>query len=327
MNKKPQEYGCENCRLRRHAERKPGSLLARLWKWHTGWCPGWKAYQQALKGLLMHGNPLLKTLLAVFIFLACAAMAGAQEADAENCKDHPMFSRMNNFYILECEANFDAVEFEIADGENKTVEGQKTKISYLLKEGSPVPSYLQIRRNYANAVRSLGGVVHLDRDWILTASIARGGRAVWVGVNAYNDGTGYTLTVLELGEMAQEVTAGDMLAALNKSGFIALYINFDTGKSDIKPESQAVVEQIAKLLSDNPNLSISIEGHTDSVGTPAANKTLSEQRARAVMSAVVKTGIPAGRLSAVGWGQEKPLADNRTEEGRAKNRRVEIVKK
>jgi outer membrane protein OmpA-like peptidoglycan-associated protein len=127
--------------------------------------------------------------------------------------------------------------------------------------------------------------------------------------------------------MAQEVTAGDMLAALNKSGFIALYINFDTGKSDIKPESQAVVEQIAKLLSDNPNLSISIEGHTDSVGTPAANKTLSEQRARAVMSAVVKTGIPAGRLSAVGWGQEKPLADNRTEEGRAKNRRVEIVKK
>jgi outer membrane protein OmpA-like peptidoglycan-associated protein len=275
----------------------------------------------------MYGNPFLKTSLAVLLSLAWTAMAGAQETDAENCKDHPMFSRMSNFYISECEANFDAVEFEMAEGEPKTVEGQKTKIGYILKEGSPVPSYLQIRRNYANAVKGLGGVIHCDRDWLLTASIARGGKAVWVAVNAYNDGTGYVLTVLEVGEMTQEVTARDMLDALNKSGFIALYINFDTGKSDIKPESLSVVEQIAKLLADNPDLTVSIEGHTDNVGTPAANKTLSEQRAKSVMGAVTKVGIPSNRLTAVGWGQEKPVADNRTEEGRAKNRRVEIVKK
>jgi len=96
---------------------------------------------------------------------------------------------------------------------------------------------------------------------------------------------------------------------------------------DIKPESQGIVEQIAALLKANPDLKLSIEGHTDNVGTPQGNKTLSEQRAQSVMNAVVGRGIAAVRLSAVGWGQDKPVADNRSEEGRAKNRRVEIVKK
>jgi outer membrane protein OmpA-like peptidoglycan-associated protein len=87
------------------------------------------------------------------------------------------------------------------------------------------------------------------------------------------------------------------------------------------------VAQIAALLNGHADLKLSIEGHTDNVGTPAANKTLSEQRAQAVMAAVLKGGVAASRVSAVGWGQEKPIADNRSEEGRAKNRRVEIVKK
>ena len=77
---------------------------------------------------------------------------------------------------------------------------------------------------------------------------------------------------------------------------------------------------------DNPGLKISIEGHTDSTGTAVRNKTLSQQRAESVVSALVKAGIDAKRLSAKGWGQDNPIADNKTEEGRAKNRRVEIVK-
>jgi outer membrane protein OmpA-like peptidoglycan-associated protein len=118
-----------------------------------------------------------------------------------------------------------------------------------------------------------------------------------------------------------------MYEALGKDGFIALYINFDTGKSDIKPEAQGTIDQIAALLKGHADLKVGIEGHTDNVGTPAANKTLSEQRAKSVAAAVAKTGVPADRMTAVGWGQEKPVADNRSEEGRGKNRRVEIVKK
>jgi outer membrane protein OmpA-like peptidoglycan-associated protein len=118
-----------------------------------------------------------------------------------------------------------------------------------------------------------------------------------------------------------------MLAALNKDGRIALSIHFETGKATIKPESQKIVGEIAALLKANPDLRVSIEGHTDNTGTPQGNKVLSEERAKAVVGAVVAQGVEAPRLSALGWGQDKPVADNATEDGRAKNRRVEVVKK
>jgi outer membrane protein OmpA-like peptidoglycan-associated protein len=108
---------------------------------------------------------------------------------------------------------------------------------------------------------------------------------------------------------------------------LLLYISTaETGKADIKPESQNIVVQIAEMLKANPDLKVSIEGHTDNTGTAAGNKTLSDARAKAVMKAVAAGGVEAGRLSAKGWGQEKPLADNRTDEGKTKNRRVEVVK-
>ncbi|MEO8167579.1 MAG: OmpA family protein [bacterium] len=114
---------------------------------------------------------------------------------------------------------------------------------------------------------------------------------------------------------------------LDKTGFVTLHINFETGKADIKPESQKVVDQVAELLKSDDSLNVSIEGHTDNVGSAASNKTLSENRAKSVMNAIIASGIEKSRLSAKGWGQEKPVGDNKTEEGRAMNRRVEIVKK
>ena len=92
--------------------------------------------------------------------------------------------------------------------------------------------------------------------------------------------------------MVQEVTADAMYNALSKDGFMALYINFDTGKATIKPESQPIIDQIAALMKSHADLKLSIEGHTDNVGTPASNKTLSEQRAKAVLDAVVKRESP-----------------------------------
>ena len=80
------------------------------------------------------------------------------------------------------------------------------------------------------------------------------------------------------------------------------------------------------MLNTNPTLKISIEGHTDNVGNLQSNQTLSENRAKAVMNALVLKGVDKSRLSAKGWGQEKPISDNNTDEGKAKNRRVEIVK-
>ena len=265
----------------------------------------------------------------VGLVLALSSFAGAvaQEEDAEGCKDHPMLSRMKGFTISSCESNFDAVEFTTAEEKTVTVEGQKMVIDYLLAEGAPSPSYLQIRRNYGNAIKSLGGALLYEEGRYGSFKLVKNGKEIWVSVEGFNEGRTYTLTILEVQAMEQEVTANQMLDALNKDGFMALYINFDTGKAAIKSESMSIVEQIATLLKNNPDLNLSIEGHTDNVGTPQANKTLSEQRAKAVGAAVVAAGVDAARLSALGWGQEKPIADNRSEEGRAKNRRVEIVKK
>jgi outer membrane protein OmpA-like peptidoglycan-associated protein len=191
--------------------------------------------------------------------------------------------------------------------EEVAFEGRTTKLYYCLKEGGRSKSFLEIWKNYANALAKLGGTTE------------------------YTDGiTGgdcYRLVIVEKKALVQEIQSGEMLEALNTKGFIALYINFDTGKASIKPESQPTIDQIVKLLKDNPQLKVSIEGHTDNTGTPAGNMTLSKQRAEAAVAALVKQGVEAGRLGSAGWGQDKPVADNRTDEGKAKNRRVEIVKK
>jgi outer membrane protein OmpA-like peptidoglycan-associated protein len=120
---------------------------------------------------------------------------------------------------------------------------------------------------------------------------------------------------------------GVTVEELNKSGFVTLYINFETGKADIDPESQSIIDQVADMLKANDSLNVSIEGHTDNVGSASLNKTLSESRAKSVLDAIVARGVAKSRLSTKGWGDEKPIASNKTEEGRAKNRRVEIVKK
>ena len=250
----------------------------------------------------------------------------AQEKDTSGCKDHPLISRMKNYYITACEKNFNAFEFFVKEG-NKTLEGEKTKIDYCLQEGPPQPSFLQIRRNYGNAIKSIGGTLLYDDDRRSTFRVAKEGKEAWIALEAFNEGRNYQLVIVEMEAMTQEVTADAMYNALNKDGFIALYINFDTGKSNIKPESMGIIEQIAAVLKAHPELKVSIEGHTDNVGTPQSNKTLSQQRARSVVNAVAQKGIAADRMTAVGWGQEKPVADNRSEEGKAKNRRVEVVKK
>ncbi len=109
--------------------------------------------------------------------------------------------------------------------------------------------------------------------------------------------------------------------------FITYGITFDVGKAVIKPESMGEINRIVKLMQDNPDLKFEVQGHTDNTGSATLNQTLSEQRAQAIVAKLVSMGISADRLTAVGKGQTNPLADNSTDEGRAKNRRVEFVKK
>ncbi|MDB5206559.1 MAG: OmpA family protein [Flavisolibacter sp.] len=266
---------------------------------------------------------LLVTLISVhFVF--------AQE-DAPGCKDSPLFNRMPNTVIGQCTSNYDEMEIPIAQDKVEKKEGTKTSIQYNYeKEEATAPSFFQIVKNFENAITKTGGkrIYYSKESGVATFSTRSGGKDIWVVLNDFGGAkTGnFELNILEMEAMKQDIAASEMLESLNKNGSVALYINFETGKADIKPESQKIVGQIAEMMKANPALKISIEGHTDNVGTPASNKMLSDIRAKAVMKAVTAEGIEATRLSARGWGQEKPTEDNSTEEGKAKNRRVEIVK-
>jgi len=254
-------------------------------------------------------------------------------------KDTPYFTGMPNYKITDA-TDQEFADYRFYDGKNcATVEGEKHYRAYTLKENAKQSSELQISRNYANAIKDMGGTIVFEGQCsgadcaencggrMMIGKVIKGGNELWLEIVPFNDGNDYYLTVVAKQAMKQDVTASAMLDALNREGHVALYINFDTGKSIIKPESKPIIEQIVQMMKSNPGLKISVEGHTDNVGNPKSNKTLSDDRAKAVVSAIVAQGIDAKRLSALGHGQDKPIADNKTEEGRAKNRRVELVKK
>ncbi len=103
-------------------------------------------------------------------------------------------------------------------------------------------------------------------------------------------------------------------------------IQFETGKAVIKPESFGLVDEITAAVRDTAAIKkLSIEGHTDDVGSDKYNQKLSDQRAAAVRTYLIEKGIEAGRLVSKGWGEAKPIGDNTTEEGREQNRRVEFI--
>lgn len=124
----------------------------------------------------------------------------------------------------------------------------------------------------------------------------------------------------------KKITADDIVKDLSEKGKSILYINFAVDKSDVTNDGKAVVDQIAKALTTNTSLKIAIEGHTDNTGDGGHNKKLSNDRSLSVMNQLVANGIDKTRLSAKGFGAERPLVANDSEENKAKNRRVELIK-
>jgi OOP family OmpA-OmpF porin len=101
-------------------------------------------------------------------------------------------------------------------------------------------------------------------------------------------------------------------------------VNFDFDKSTIRPDASEILEEAARILGDEPDVRVSVDGHTDARGTDEYNQRLSERRAAAVVDRLTRLGVSASRLQPQGYGESRPVASNDTEEGRAQNRRVEL---
>ncbi len=265
-----------------------------------------------------------------FLCLFAGSFVVAQENDAEGSKDHPLFNRMPGFYIHQYEQReFDSHPF-VVDTKEVPVEGHFYHILYYLQSGMAEPSRIQILRNYENAITKIGGTVLASNyDGSSYMKVVKDGKEIWAQVNG-GTGSDYHLWIIEKEAMTQAIVANAEVFSndIKSTGHAAVYgIYFDTGKSEIKAESEEALAEIAKLLKNDAGLKLYVVGHTDIVGAIEANMKLSEARAEAVVKALVsKYGVAATRLKGYGVGPLSPVASNDTEEGRAKNRRVELVK-
>ena len=268
-----------------------------------------------------------------------AAAATAQVADQPGFHDPQLFTRLPGYFLSEGSAvqeqQFGSHTFVTQAGNRRAeqrVEGHVQQFLYTFDQNRGAPaSGLQIIRNYENAARRLGGrVLYSVEDFPAshsTLQMTKDGKETWVEVEAY--GNTYSLVIVERDAMAQDVVANaDALrTGLAQSGHVAVPgIYFDTGRSDLKPESEPALREVVRLLQADPALRLWVVGHTDSQGTPESNVALSEARAAAVVRALAGMGVAATRLAPHGAGPYAPAGTNDTEEGRARNRRVELVK-
>jgi len=277
--------------------------------------------------------------LTAVLFLAAGAAAAQQKlVDRAGFKDPQLFTRMPNFYLSYpdsvVEKQFGGWDFEIAQAgksAKQRVEGHYWYFKYRFDETSgPFPSGLQIVRNYQAAAARIGGKVmdgYTDGR-STTLLVSRNGNETWAYVLPYYGGKEYHLIIVERQAMKQDVVAdaSALRDGLSQNGHVEIPgIYFDFAKPDIKPESEPALRELVKLLQGNPSLRVWVVGHTDNVGSDETNVVLSNARAAAVVNALVQRGIQVARLAPHGVGPYAPVASNATEEGRAHNRRVELV--
>jgi outer membrane protein OmpA-like peptidoglycan-associated protein len=267
----------------------------------------------------------------IVLLLAVALSSLASAADKAGCTDHPLFpTRMPGYELVDCQTKeFDGYDFFLPKAQKNHQEGRFTFLTYRIQDRKNEQSGLAVVRNYEAAIKKIGGTVEaIEPNRRVNGKVTVDGKETWFEVDKGN-GTIW-IRFIEKQPMEQHVVAdaASMGSGLKNTGHVAVEgIFFDTGKSEVKPESTPALEQVAKLLAADASLKLWVVGHTDAVGKIDDNMKLSQARAEAVVTVLTtKHGVAAARLKGYGVGPLAPVATNDTDEGRAKNRRVELVK-
>lgn len=231
--------------------------------------------------------------------------------------------------------NYASYQFRLQKGkksEKMEKKGKYWHLRYLIKDESGKidrsVSRQEIVQNYREAALEKGGSILYEAGYLLTFSLTRkDGGMTWAYLSA-NDGS-YNLDIIDETAFKKQLTfsAEAMKQALDEKGQVTVYgIYFDLNGATLKLGAEKVLIEIVKLMMNNPELNIQIQGHTDATGSAKHNLDLSIRRAETVKTFLMTYGIKPLRLIPEGYGEKKPVAPNDTEENRALNRRVELVK-
>lgn len=263
--------------------------------------------------------------------LLLAIPAAAQPKDAAGCKDPSLFPvRMPNYRISNCETKpFGSYDFYTIKPPKKSVEGEFTFVQYTVNRPEDERSGLEVVRNYENALKKIGGKIQGSvPNWWVNGTVTIDGKEVWAQAEKGNSKIWIRIVKMQGMEQIIVADAASFSNDLKTTGHVAVEgIYFDTASAALKPASGPALTEIAKLLKAEPGLKLFVVGHTDGVGNVDANLKLSEDRAASVIKALTgEHGIAAARLRPFGNGPFAPVASNGSDDGRAKNRRVELVK-
>jgi len=256
-------------------------------------------------------------------------MGQATPPDAKGWKDSAIITRLNGCFIRACVLNDYNVHAMPLGKPNKVqnVEGTYEKIDFRCPAGT---SSIQTYRNAENALKAKGYEIVFVNNYNDNSRFTFTARQGPQWLTFYSDRLDYQIITVKQKQMEQQMeanTAEGWGAQITLNGRATIYgINFDTGKATIKADSEPVLKELLALMQKQPDWSLMVAGHTDNAGTDAVNGPLSQQRAEAVIAWLSGKGVEKWRLVPAGFGSRKPLADNGTEEGRAKNRRVDLVK-
>lgn len=213
------------------------------------------------------------------------------------------------------------------------MEGRIERVVYRADGNGQSGGYL-LQRNYERVIGQMGGKLiarmrgHSERRGMMRHLYAldRPGERKVVLVDTWSSTSSPALVVVTQTALPEILTAGELKSQIDAQGFVTLNVNIDTNSSEVRDADKPALDEVVRLLSETPSLRLSVDGHTDNVGDAAFNKKLSQARSQAIVRYLTDQGVDAKRLKAQGFGMEAPVADNRTEAGRAKNRRVELVK-
>jgi outer membrane protein OmpA-like peptidoglycan-associated protein len=276
-----------------------------------------------------------------FLSLLFAIYLVAQSTPAES--GHSLFNIMPNYHVDKyslVKKEFDQLKIRVVSKKEsvgyveETKEGELEECTFRFNgEMNKAPTNLQILRNFKNAVAEKNGQLlfedgfYQDKEYF---KLKKGAETYWIKILCDGIG-GYTITSIKEAAMKQDIvlSADAIKAGLAAEGKVSFYgIFFDTDKAVVNPESAPTLTAIAAFLKANPTTNVYIVGHTDNTGDFTRNSTLSKDRATAVVTELTtKYSVNKTQVTPQGVASLAPIAPNDTEEGKARNRRVEIVKK